>query len=224
MLPASNLEILIVDDDAAVRNSLGFLLKASGYEVTMAANGFEALLCLKNRLPAILLSDLNMPEMSGFELLSVVRRRFPQVAVVAMSGAYQTGDAVPGGVIADAFYAKGEGNPADFLRTVANILQTSDTYAVSHGRQSAPVWIPRNGNNANGIPYVVVTCPDCFRSFPITVGAEDTQKIQETTCLFCPNIVRYIVDFSSSIASPLPGGKPPQAAGSDLPSRAGARA
>ena len=47
-----------------------------------------------------------MPQMSGFEFLSVVRRRFPELLVVAMSGAYDSGDSVPGGVIADAFYAK----------------------------------------------------------------------------------------------------------------------
>ncbi len=44
--------------------------------------------------------------MSGFELLSVVRRRFPAIQVIAMSGAYSC-DGVPPGVAADAFYQKG---------------------------------------------------------------------------------------------------------------------
>lgn len=48
-----------------------------------------------------------MPQMSGFEFLSVVRRRFPEIAVVAASGVYESGDHVPGGIIADAFYGKG---------------------------------------------------------------------------------------------------------------------
>ena len=95
-------EILIVDDDAAVRDSLGLLLRASGYDISMAVNGFDALLQLKRKVPAIVLSDLNMPQMSGFEFLSVVRRRFPRISVIAMSGAYDSGDSVPGGVIADA--------------------------------------------------------------------------------------------------------------------------
>jgi len=34
--------------------------------------------------------------------------------------------------------------------------------------------------------------------------SEDLQKIQETPCLFCPNTVRYVIDFSLSIASPVP--------------------
>jgi CheY-like chemotaxis protein len=204
MSDPSKHEILIVDDEQAVRDSLGLVLQSSGYDVGMATNGFDALLHLKRHLPAIVLSDLNMPQMSGFEFLSVVRRRFPQISVIAMSGAYDSGDAVPGGVIADAFYAKGRSNPQALLRTVAELIRTHATHAADHERESAPVWIPRNGKDSHGIPYVVLTCTDCLRSFPLSVMTEDLQKIQETPCLFCPNRVRYIIDFSLLIASPRP--------------------
>lgn len=140
--------------------------------------------------------------MSGFEFLSVVRRRFPQISVIAMSGAYQSGAAVPGGVIADAFYAKGRSNPEALLHMVADLIQTSAAQATDHKRESAPVWIPRNGKDSRGIPFVVLTCTDCLRSFPLSVVTQDLQKIQETPCLFCPNTVRYIIDFSLLIASP----------------------
>jgi CheY-like chemotaxis protein len=202
MSKASKHEILVVDDDEAVRDSVGMVLKAAGYDVTNAVNGFDALLQLKRRLPAIVLSDLNMPQMSGFEFLSVVRRRFPHISVIAMSGAYHSGDAVPGGVIADAFYGKGQSSPEALLQMVADLIRTSAVQAVAHGRESAPVWIPRNGKDSHGIPYVVLTCTDCLRSFPLSVPKEDLQKIQEIPCLFCPNTVRYVIDFSLSIASP----------------------
>jgi CheY-like chemotaxis protein len=202
MSDPSRPKILVVDDDRAVRSSLAMLLEASGYEVTTATNGFDALLQLKKKLPAIVLSDLNMPEMSGFEFLSVVRRRFPEVSVIAMSCAYSTGDAVPGGVIADAFYAKGDAKPEGLLRSVADLIQTSAAHAVEHKRESAPVWIPRNGKDPHGIPYVVLTCTECLRSFQLSAATEDRQKIQETPCLFCLNIVRYVIDFSIEIASP----------------------
>jgi CheY-like chemotaxis protein len=201
-------EILVVDDEVAVRNTLGLVLQSSGYEVTTATNGFDALLQLKRKLPAIVLSDLNMPQMSGFEFLSVVRRRFPRISVIAMSGAYHSGEAVPGGVIADAFYAKGHSNPEILLRIVDGLIRTSAVHAVDHERESAPVWIPRNGKDSHGIPYVVLTCTDCLRSFPLSVTTEDLQKIQETPCLFCPNTVRYVIDFSLAIASPRPDVKP----------------
>jgi CheY-like chemotaxis protein len=197
-------EILVVDDDDGVRDSLELLLKSAGYAVSTAIHGFDALLQLKKGLPAIVLSDLSMPQMSGFELLSVVRRRFPQIPVIAMSGAYHSGDSVPGGVIADAFYAKGQSDPQTLLLAVADLIRTSVAHAVDHEKESAPVWIPRNGKDSRGVPYVVLTCTDCLRSFPLSVITEDLQKIQETPCLFCPNTVRYVIDFSLSIASPRP--------------------
>ena len=126
MLDPRRHQVLIVDDDTAVRNSLALLLKASGYEVSTATNGSEALLSLKSRLPAVVLTDLNMPVMSGFELLSLVRKEFPRVPLVAMSGHYETGDQVPGGIIADAYYAKGYGNPGVLLRILAQMLSQSE--------------------------------------------------------------------------------------------------
>lgn len=122
--------------------------------------------------------------------------------MIAMSGAYHSGESVPGGVIADAFYAKGRSNPEQLLHLVAGLIRTSAAHALDHERESAPVWIPRNGKDSHGIPYVVLTCTDCLRSFPLSVATEDLQKIQETPCLFCPNTVRYVIDFSLAIASP----------------------
>src|SRR5947209_15659607 len=107
--------ILIVDDDQSIRATVAMLLAGKGYEISTVENGFDALLQMKSKVPELIISDLNMPQMSGFEFLSVIRRRFPQVLVVAMSGAYAAGDAVPGGVIADAFYAKGANNPDTLL-------------------------------------------------------------------------------------------------------------
>ncbi len=112
--------------------ALGLVFQSAGYEVTTAINGFDALLQLKRRVPAIVLSDLNMPQMSGFEFLSVVRRRFPQISVIAMSGAYHSGDSIPGGVIADAFYAKGHGDPEMLLHIVAGLIQNFAEHAVDH--------------------------------------------------------------------------------------------
>jgi CheY-like chemotaxis protein len=81
MVNPSRYQVLIVEDDAGVRNSLALLLKASGYEVSTATNAVEALVLLKSGLPAVLLSDLNMPETSGFELLSKARQRFPSYSL-----------------------------------------------------------------------------------------------------------------------------------------------
>ena len=192
--------ILIVDDEPSVRESMAMLLTDVGYEVSTAIDGFDALLRLKTFIPDVIISDLNMPQMSGFELLSVLRRRFPEISVAAMIGAYDSGDLVPGGVIADAFYAKGRQHPQELLGMIAELIQTSAQRAATHQKQSAPVWIPRNGHDSNGVPFIVLTCTECLRSFPLSVLREDIEEIQITPCLFCANPVRYIIDFSPTVS------------------------
>jgi CheY-like chemotaxis protein len=97
--------ILIVEDDDQIRILLCAILEQSGYSVRPATDGVAALEELRAEIPDILLSDLHMPRMSGFELLPVVRQLFPMTRVVAMSSAF-LGNDVPAGIIADAFYAK----------------------------------------------------------------------------------------------------------------------
>jgi len=67
---------------------MSLVLGEMGYCVRSADNGFSALREIRQEMPDILLTDLNMPGMSGFELLSVVHRRFPAVHKIAMSGAF----------------------------------------------------------------------------------------------------------------------------------------
>ncbi len=198
----SNGLVLVVDDEASICSSTAMLLKSAGYDACTAENGFDALLQLAKVASDLIISDLNMPQMSGFEFLSVVRRRFPEIPVIAVSGAYDSGDQVPGGVIADAFYSKGRHHPEELLRTVAELIANKSERAMAHRRQSAPVWIPRNGKDSNGVPYIVLTCTLCLRSFPLSVLRENVQDIQETPCLFCVNPVRYVIDFSVEVASP----------------------
>ena len=128
----------MVDDERTVRDILAMLLRSAGYEVATAEDGFDALLQLKRVLPDVLICDLNMPKMSGFEFLSVVRRRFPTVSVIASSGAYAY-EAVPSGVIADAFHAKGGSHPETLLSTVAGLIRTSASRANAHQKEQAPV-------------------------------------------------------------------------------------
>ena len=104
-MPEANLTVLIVDDEPHIRNSMSHILASLGHSVRCAEDGFTALARIREACPDILLSDLNMPGMSGFELLREVGRRFPSIYVIATSGSF-SGTHVPQGVVADAFYEK----------------------------------------------------------------------------------------------------------------------
>jgi CheY-like chemotaxis protein len=97
--------ILIVEDDDQIRLLLCTILEQVGYSVRPASDGVVALEELRTEVPDILLSNLNMPRMFGFELLPLVRQEFPVTRVVARSSAFSGSDVSPG-IAADAFYAK----------------------------------------------------------------------------------------------------------------------
>lgn len=112
------MDVLIVEDDPTTRSGYTELLSRWGFRTRTAHNGLAALVQLRATKPHILLSDLEMPGMNGYELLSIVRRIYPEIRTVAMSGAY-TGEKVPEGVCADAFYAKA-GAGLSRLHTILN--------------------------------------------------------------------------------------------------------
>jgi CheY-like chemotaxis protein len=176
--------ILIVEDEESVRTSLAEVLSVLGHRVRSASDGLAALIEMRQEAPDILLSDLNMPEMSGFELLSVVRRRFPDVRVIAMSGAF-SGDQVPCGVTADAFYPKGCG--------VAILMRAIESPALSRRplrETPEPIWIQRNGHDTKGAEFVTIACPDCFRTFQQVISGA-ASLIFETSCIFCHSSIHF---------------------------------
>jgi CheY-like chemotaxis protein len=194
MSSPSKRQILVVDDNLGVRETIAMLLMSAGYEVVVAEDGFAALLQLRKTEPDIIVSDLEMPRMCGFELLSVVRRRFPQILTLAMSGAYGE-ERVPVGVIADGFYAKGS-PPKNLFRAVEQVIHAAPDRSNAHRRELAPAWVPRNGNDSQGVPYVMVACEECLRVFQLDVIEEKTGQVLEVPCRFCPSKNRYIIEPS----------------------------
>jgi CheY-like chemotaxis protein len=114
--------ILLVDDEPTVRETMAMLLRGAGYDVTTAVHGLDALAQLKLTVPDIVISDLNMPEMSGFDLIPLMRQNFPSIPIVAMSGVYPLNDRSPSEVAADRFYTKGQCRPEELLRIAAELI------------------------------------------------------------------------------------------------------
>ena len=78
--------ILVIDDNAAIRELLRFILEEEGYEVIEAADGAEGLQRYQAAPTDLVITDLQMPGMDGLELLKALRRVVPTPTLTAISG------------------------------------------------------------------------------------------------------------------------------------------
>ena len=186
-MPVTRNNLLLVEDDARLRVLLTAILARFGYRVRSAEDGFGALAEIRADMPDLILSDLYMLGMSGFELLSVVRRRFPTVSVIAMSSAF-TGGHVPVGVAADAFYQKATSVHALLSLVDETSRPTGPTSAAREG-DPAPIWIgtPASGP---GSEEVIITCPECLRTFTCPPG-RTASIVRNTDCTYCATHIDY---------------------------------
>jgi CheY-like chemotaxis protein len=169
--------ILLVDCDTDFLQVCGEMLQERAYEVVTAQDGFDALFALRGAQPDLLIVELNLPRMSGFELLSVVRRRFPLIAVIALSGEY-TPVSVPDEAVCDAFLAKAPNLEFELIEKATHLISESPIRGARARSDLAPVWIPRSSTG-----YIVLTCPECLRSFS-AVQPKKSGRTEET-CVCC---------------------------------------
>lgn len=79
-------KILVVDDDRIILDSLCEFLSLEGYAATAAESFAEAAAALQRQSFSLVIADVNIPDGSGFELLSVVRKNYPQTVVIIITG------------------------------------------------------------------------------------------------------------------------------------------
>ncbi|MEH1818910.1 MAG: AAA family ATPase [Nostoc sp.] len=103
-LPLSGLEILVVDDDADMREFLPFMLEQYGATVTVVASAIEALTALSQSQPNLIVSDIGMPEMDGYMLMRQIRSlepeqggTIPAIALTAYAGEIDQQQAIAAG-------------------------------------------------------------------------------------------------------------------------------
>jgi CheY-like chemotaxis protein len=82
----SKKRILVVDDNEDLRATIGALLQADGFEVVLAADGQAALAQQRARPADVVLTDLFMPDKDGIETIIELKKLYPAVKIVAMSG------------------------------------------------------------------------------------------------------------------------------------------
>jgi CheY-like chemotaxis protein len=77
--------VLVVEDSPTQASEIGFLLEDAGLEVATAADGIEALSVLREKLPDLVVTDLQMPRMDGLALVKAGRREYSSVPVVLIT-------------------------------------------------------------------------------------------------------------------------------------------
>jgi CheY-like chemotaxis protein len=182
--------ILIADGNEKLLVSLATLLIRERYEVRTARDGFEALSVMRDSLPDLLISDLRMLNMSGFELLGVVRRRFPAVSVLVHSGEFTP--TMISDVLCELYIKKGPNSRTKLLAAVRNLLSHSPMRAQPAKVERAAVWLPISTTG-----YIVLTCTDCLRSFPLLRRSAVIGKDATTACDYCGTEVRYHISESN---------------------------
>jgi two-component system cell cycle sensor histidine kinase/response regulator CckA len=116
--------ILVAEDEAVVRNLVRLMLSKEGYAVLTANDGQEALeICEAFKDPIqLLLTDINMPRMSGIELAHRVRKQRPEIKIMIMSG--ETAATILRDNAPDAFLRK-PFVPPTLLKCVQRVLTSS---------------------------------------------------------------------------------------------------
>src|ERR1700674_4435316 len=121
----TNPDILVIEDDPIMREALVDWLQAAGYGVRAAADGTAGLAAVKLAPPALVVTDIHLPGTNGATVISELKQRFPQVAIIAISGLFNSGR----GVDAEAAIALGAARAlakpfkrAELLRALAELV------------------------------------------------------------------------------------------------------
>ena len=121
-------DILVIEDDPIMREALTDWLQAADYGVRTAADGSAGLAAVKFAVPAVVVTDIHMPGTSGAAIISELERCYPQVAIIAISGLFNSGH----GLGAEAALALGAARVlakpfkrAELLRAMAELLGSS---------------------------------------------------------------------------------------------------
>jgi len=123
------MRILVVDDDAPSVKMISFLLREEGYEVSSADNGATALEAIDRESPDLVILDVMMPHLDGFEVCRRIRQKM-DVPIIFLSAKGETVDRVAGLQLgADDYLAK-PFEPAELLARVKAVLRRTEAFAV----------------------------------------------------------------------------------------------
>ncbi len=186
MVGQQNDRVLLVDDEPLIRKFISGYLVAAGYVVRVAVDGLDALEKLRTGLPDLVISDLKMPRMSGFEFLDVVRKRFPQIPVIVISA--DATDEMPEGLAADAQCQKNGFGCEQLLQTVSDLTRKPPLRTAPPPVGNEPVQA-----SWDGMGNYIVCCEDCLRVFSVPRVFQKGQDEKSAICVHCGKVVQFLV-------------------------------
>jgi DNA-binding response OmpR family regulator len=119
--------ILVIEDDSSLRDTLRIHLTSAGYAVRTAAEATEAIKAILSTVPDLILSDVSLPYMDGFELLEVLRRdeTTRTVPVVLLTGLVDDDSYVKGIKLGAAAYLTKPVLRDELLKTISTALKSA---------------------------------------------------------------------------------------------------
>lgn len=118
-------KILVVDDDPYILMSLEFLMKKNGFDVMVARNGTEALEILEKQIPGIVLLDIMMPDVDGYEICRHIKRtsKLKHIKVVFMSAKSKEPDIQKGYDLGASLYITKPFSTRELIKQVKGLLE-----------------------------------------------------------------------------------------------------
>jgi CheY-like chemotaxis protein len=183
--------ILLVDDEPAIRDALSDQLAEAGFEAQQAQDGIDGLVKLREMIPKVIISDLQMPRMSGIEFISVVRRRFPSIPVIIFSGSVQV--ELPAEAQPDRWFEKGALQISELLQAVKDLARKTPDRPYLPQVIRTPVR-----TRPGGAGYLVLTCTDCLRLFQVASTPENKTVERTAVCVHCEARIRFLIESSEA--------------------------
>ena len=172
-------KILLVEDDKSLREIYGVRLLAEGYDIVSAGDGEEALaMAIKDR-PDLIVSDVMMPKISGFDMLDILRsttetRDIKVIMMTALSSEEQRQRGVALG--ADRYLVKSQVGIEDVVRTVHEVLGDAPvTTAPAQPVATAPAAMP--------VPVAAPVAPEPVAALPVPTTLSSSIPVSEQPVL-----------------------------------------
>ena len=119
-------KVLVVDDDPYILMSLEFLMKKNGYDVMVARNGMEALELAEKQMPDIVLLDIMMPDVDGYEICRYIKKsdKLKRTKVVFMSAKTKESDIQKGYDLGASLYIIKPFSTRELVKQIKELMLT----------------------------------------------------------------------------------------------------